>query len=121
MKVKIIKSPNPQKKFRVILEDGRTVDFGGRGYTDYTIHKNPMQMRRYVQRHGGYVPLSVQKMTDSRYVHQRMLNVDRSDKEKWSTNGITTAGFWSRWLLWSQPSMDKSKRYMSKQFGITFM
>jgi hypothetical protein len=43
------------KKFRVTLGDGRKVDFGGRGYTDYTKHKDPLRMRRYVQRHGGNV------------------------------------------------------------------
>jgi len=41
MRVKVIRSPNPRKKFRAILEDGRTVDFGARGYSDYTKHKNP--------------------------------------------------------------------------------
>lgn len=41
MFVKIRRSPNPRKKFRVILEDGRTVDFGARGYSDYTKHRVP--------------------------------------------------------------------------------
>ena len=31
MRVKITKSPNQKKKFRAILEDGRTVDFGAVG------------------------------------------------------------------------------------------
>ena len=114
MKVRLIKSPNPQKKFRAILEDGREVDFGGRGYSDYTIHKDPTRMRLYVQRHGGNVP-AVDQM-----IHKRMLNVSRSDKEKWGINGIATAGFWSRWLLWSQPSLPLAKKYMTKRFGIIF-
>jgi hypothetical protein len=114
MKVRLIKSPNPQKKFRAILEDGREVDFGGRGYSDYTIHQDPMRMRLYVQRHGGNVPVGDQG------VHKRMLTVRRSDKEKWNRNGIATAGFWSRWLLWSQPSLPSAKKYMSRQFGIRF-
>lgn len=29
MKVRLIKSPNPQKKFRAIFENDRKVDFGG--------------------------------------------------------------------------------------------
>ena len=115
MKVRLIKSPNPQKKFRAIFENGRKVDFGGRGYTDYTIHKDPMRMRLYVQRHGGDVPDGDQD------VHRRMLSVDRSDKERWSKNGMYTAGFWSRWLLWSQPSMTKAKRLMSSRFGLRFV
>lgn len=114
MKVRLIKSPNPSKKFRVILEDGREVDFGGRGYSDYTIHKDPMRMRLYVQRHGGNVPVGDQR------VHVRMLGVNKSDKEAWNAKGIGTAGFWSRWLLWSQPSLPLAKKYMTKRFGITF-
>lgn len=121
MKVKLIKSPNSQKKFRAILEDGRKVDFGGRGYTDYTIHKDPLHMRRYVQRHGGIIPRRIMNMKDPRRVHNQMLRIERSDKERWSINGIATAGFWSRWLLWSQPSMDAAMRYMSVRFGITFI
>jgi 2'-5' RNA ligase len=56
MRVKIIKSPDRKKKFRAVLEDGRTVDFGASGYSDYTKHKNPSRMRSYVLRHGGRVP-----------------------------------------------------------------
>ena len=35
MRVKIVRSPDPKKKFRAILESGKTVDFGARGYSDY--------------------------------------------------------------------------------------
>ena len=40
MHVKIVRSPDRKKKFRAILGDGRTVDFGASGYSDYTKHKN---------------------------------------------------------------------------------
>ena len=56
MQVKVVRSPNRKKKFRAILEDGRTVDFGARGYSDYTKHKTPSRMRSYVLRHGGRIP-----------------------------------------------------------------
>lgn len=95
MRVKIIRSPNSKKKFRAILEDGRTVDFGASGYSDYTKHKNPSRMRLYVTRHGG-------------------------GKENWGMSGIATAGFWSRWYLWSQPTIQGAKSFMSKKFGIKF-
>ena len=32
MRVRIVRSPNSKKKFRAILEDGKTVDFGAKGY-----------------------------------------------------------------------------------------
>ena len=44
MRVKIVRSPDPKKKFRAILESGKTVDFGARGYSDYTKHKTPSRM-----------------------------------------------------------------------------
>ena len=95
MRVRVIRSPNPKKKFRAVLEDGRTVDFGASGYSDYTKHKNPLRMRAYVTRHSGGL-------------------------ERWGKNGIDTPGFWSRWYLWSRPSIQVSRRFMSKKFGIHF-
>lgn len=95
MKVKLIKSPNPEKKYRVIFPNGKKVDFGGAGYSDYTIHKDPKRMKRYLTRHGGM-------------------------GETWTKNGMYTAGFWSRWLLWSKPSMREAKRLLSSRFGLTF-
>lgn len=92
MKVFLKKSPNPKKKFRVVFEDGNHVDFGAKGYSDYTIHKDPERMKRYLQRHRS--------------------------REIWSKNGIKTAGFWSRWLLWSYPSLKQAKTFMEKKFQI---
>jgi hypothetical protein len=31
-------------------------------------------------------------------------------REDWSPNGKYTAGFWSRWLLWSENSLNKARR-----------
>ena len=47
-RVRLKKSPRFDKKFRVTFENGKIVDFGARGYSDYTIHKNPIRMRSYV-------------------------------------------------------------------------
>ena len=96
MKVSLRKSPKPTKKYRVTFPDGKFVDFGGRGYSDYTIHKDPERMKRYLTRHGGM-------------------------GETWTKNGIRTAGFWSRWLLWSKPSMTEAKRLLSSRFYLTFV
>jgi len=96
MKVALKRSPNPKKKYRVTFEDGSHVDFGGKGYSDYTIHGDPSRMKRYLARHG------------------RM-------GETWTKNGMKTAGFWSRWLLWSKPSMTGAKKLMTRRYGITFV
>jgi hypothetical protein len=114
MRVKIIPSPDRKKKFRAILPGDRTVDFGARGYSDYTKHKNPSRMRSYVSRHGGRFIAE----RDPKKIHERMLNVNTSDKERWRLDGIATAGFWSRWYLWSQPSIQGARRFMAKRFGI---
>ena len=120
IRVHLKKSPRIDKKFRVTFENGRYVDFGARGYSDYTIHKDPVRMRSYVTRHGGFVPYMVQKQTDPKLIHTNMLDVIRSDKENWGKTGFYTAGFWSRWLLWSQPDLVSAKKTMTKKFGLTF-
>ena len=120
-RVHLKKSPRIDKKFRVTFENGRFVDFGARGYSDYTIHKNPMRMRSYVTRHGGFVPYMVQKQTDPKLIHTNMLDVIRSDKENWGKTGFYTAGFWSRWLLWSQPDLVSAKKTITKKFDLTFL
>lgn len=96
MKVILRNSPKNDKKYRVTFEDKKFVDFGGKGYSDFTIHKDPERMRRYLAR------------------HSRM-------GETWTKSGLRTAGFWSRWLLWSHPSMPEAKKYMTKRFGILFV
>ena len=118
MRVKIIRSPNTTKKFRAILEDGRTVDFGASGYSDYTKHKNPSRMRSYVLRHGGQIPRRIVAERNPAMIHRMMRNVDRSDKEDWKLSGIGGAGFWSRWYLWSQPNFGDVNRFILQRFGI---
>jgi hypothetical protein len=121
MRVRIIRSPNTTKKFRAILEDGRTVDFGASGYSDYTKHKNPSRMRSYVLRHGGQIPKRIVAERQPAMIHRMMLNVDKSDKEDWKLSGIGGAGFWSRWYLWSQPNFVDVNRFMLKRFGIKIL
>jgi len=123
MKVKLRKSPNPSKKFRVIFEDGSSVDFGGKGYSDFTIHKNPLRMRSYMIRHGAapYMSSSIRRETNGKVVLNKLLNINNSHLENWKMSGVKTAGFWSRWLLWSVPSFDNAKKLMTRKFNITFI
>jgi hypothetical protein len=94
MRVKIRRSPNPR---RATLEDGRFVDFGARGYSDYTKHNNPQRKKAYLLRHGA-----------------------KKAGETWGIGGIDTAGFWSRWYLWSEPTIKGAEKLMSRKFGIEF-
>jgi hypothetical protein len=118
MQVKVIRSPNRKKKFRALLEDGRTVDFGASGYSDYTKHETPTRMRSYVLRHGGRIPRSVIAERDPKKIQEKMLKIDYSFSENWGISGIGGAGFWSRWYLWSHPNFEDVKKFMSKRFGI---
>tara|TARA_X000000950_G_C13834698_1_gene627664 strand:- start:272 stop:1054 length:783 start_codon:yes stop_codon:yes gene_type:complete len=90
------KSTNSKKKWMVtIFKDGnkvKTVHFGATGYSDYTIHKDKNRMGRYDNRH--------------------------KSRENWTISGITTAGFWSKWILWSKPSLSGAITYTKNKFGI---
>ena len=112
MKIFLRKSPKGDKKFRATLPNGKTVDFGAKGYSDYTIHKTPQRMRLYVQRHGGTVPSPIGNL------QSKMLKVTKSNKENWSLKGVDTAGFWSRWLLWSHPTLEGAMKIMKNKFGL---
>jgi len=121
MRVKIVRSPNPKKKFRAILENGGTVDFGASGYSDYTKHKTPSRMRSYVLRHGGKIPSRTVAERDPKKIQTMMLRVHTSDKEDWKMSGINGAGFWSRWYLWSFPTHEGVKPFMKKRFGVVLV
>lgn len=90
MIVKLNRSPLVTKKWRV-QGPGFTVNFGAKGYQDYTMHHDPERKRRYIIRHQRH--------------------------EKW--NDPRTAGFWSRWLLWEAPSLNQAKRVIKRKFNIT--
>ena len=114
---KLIKSPKYDKKYR-IMKNGKSIDFGAKGYSDYTIHKNPFRMRLYVGRHGGKISQSIKDDKNKETVHKKMLKVTRSTKENWTKSGLMTAGFWSRWLLWSEPDIEKAKKQIKSRFQI---
>jgi hypothetical protein len=85
------KSTKPDKKFMVLV-DGKTIHFGAKGMSDYTIHKDKERMRRYENRH--------------------------KSREVWGKSGMKSAGFWSKWILWNKPSFEASKRDTARRFGI---
>ena len=88
-------SDNPRKKLTVyvVTETGRLkkVDFGSRGMSDYTLHKDEKRRERYIARH--------------------------APREDWTDH--TTAGFWAFWILWSR-STDKQKNleYVKRRFNL---
>lgn len=94
--VRIEESPNKEKKMVAYFydKDGKkvkTTHFGARGMSDYTQHKDPERMKRYLARHG--------KMG-----------------EDWKDP--TTAGALSRWILWGKPSLRESFNDYKKKFRL---
>lgn len=87
------KSPRSKKKWRITTPNGKNIDFGASGYSDYTLHKDPSRQENYLARH--------------------------RPRENWEKSGINTAGFWSRWLLWNIPDFQESIRDIENRFGIT--
>ena len=89
----ITKSHLPKKKYDAHLTvDGRAkiVPFGAVGYSDYTQHQDSQRKQRYLQRH--------------------------QKREDW-TNPLTP-GFYSRWLLWNQPTLQGSEKSLRSRFGL---
>jgi hypothetical protein len=39
-------------------------------------------------------------------------------RENWSKPGISSSGFWSRWLLWNKPTLSGSIKDLFKRFGV---
>ena len=76
-------SPKSDKKFRVITPEGEKIDFGAKGYSDYTLHKNPFRMRLYVGRHGGQISKRLKNETNKLKVHKQMIKITSSSKENW--------------------------------------
>ena len=82
-------------KVTVIKPDGtkKTIQFGAKGYSDFTKHKDSDRKKRYENRHRS--------------------------RENWTKSGITTSGFWAKWILWNKPSLENSISSTSKKFNIT--
>jgi len=91
MSVMVSRNRNGIHKFTAIFPDGKVVRFGRKGFSDYTLHKDPARMKRYLTRHRS--------------------------RENWTRSGAKTAGFWSRWILWSSPSLIGAKRKTEKVLG----
>ena len=96
MEVHIYKSDRPGKKYKIVLkyDDGRTktIHIGQASADDFTTHGDESRKKRYLDRH--------------------------RKRENWTKSGITTAGFWSRWLTWNKPTLSASINDIEKRFNV---
>jgi hypothetical protein len=88
MNIIIKPSTKPDKKYMAIIDDKKTVHFGQAGASDMTQHKNEERKNRYIDRH--------------------------KKNENW--NDATTAGFYSRWILWNKPTLTESIKDTNRRF-----
>ena len=90
MVINIIIKPShlPNKKYDAVIDDKKTIPFGAKSYSDYTIHKDNERKERYIKRH--------------------------QKNEQW--DNIYTAGFWSRFILWEKPTLNEAVKNINNKF-----
>jgi hypothetical protein len=89
--MKLVRSPNPDKKWRAIFDDGTTTDFGSAGMTDYTLSKDKLRRENYLSRHRS--------------------------RENW--NDPKSAGALARHLLWGDStSLQTNLTTFKRRFGL---
>ena len=91
--IQFILSPSsrPNKKLMILL-GSKIIHFGATGYSDFTLHKDIKRKMRYENRH--------------------------KKKEDWTINGIYSAGFWAKWILWNKPTLQQSIIDVNKRFHL---
>jgi hypothetical protein len=97
-------SPNKKYKLQVELYNTETkrikrISFGANGMMDFIL---------YTKQEGKEIANKRKKLYLIR--HQK--------NEDWTKRGIETKGFWSRWLLWSRDTLDKSIKFILKKFNL---
>ena len=80
----IRKSHKREKKWDAVFEkDGKekVVPFGQKGYSDYTLNKDPARRLNYIKRHSN---------------------------EDWSRSNVASAAWLSRYILWEKPTLQEA-------------
>jgi len=93
--ISLSKAPKPHKYMVKLRIDGKdkTVRFGASGYDDFTTTRSESKKKAYLARH--------------------------KPRENWTRSGVTTAGFWSRWILWNLPTIKGSLESTLRRFRIS--
>jgi len=86
------KATQKSKKWQIKTPEGKTITFGAFGMEDFTTHRDEERKQRYISRH--------------------------KKNEDWTKSGIGTSGFWSKNLLWNQPTLAGSIKKVNQDFNI---
>ena len=90
MEIVLTKSKKKDKKYDATIDGKKTISFGQTGASDFTKHKDVERKDRYITRHKKH--------------------------ENWNEDGIKTAGFYAKNVLWNKPSIRASVEDTNKQF-----
>jgi hypothetical protein len=95
MEIIIKKSANPDKKMDAVIDGKRTISFGQKNASDFTINRDPKMKEDYIKRHRR--------------------------REDWEKSGVATPGFYAKNVLWNKTTVQASIRDMNKRFkGLRF-
>ncbi len=97
MKVLLLQSPKKDKKYRVVFYNKNTetisfTDFGAKGMSDFTIHKDKERKQKFLQR------------------FSKLIEKHKNDP----TKPITL----SKYILWNKPTLKASWTDYKKQFNL---
>ena len=65
MQIEIKRSHLPNKKYDAVINGRKTIPFGQKGASDFTIHKDEARKQRYLERHKKPKIGKIQKRQDS--------------------------------------------------------
>jgi hypothetical protein len=88
MQIVITPSDKPTKKFEARIDGRKSIHFGAKNMSDFTIHKDPERKQRYLNRH--------------------------SKNEDW--NNYNTAAFYATNILWNKPTIAESISDTNRRF-----
>ena len=89
MEVIIKKSNKKDKKYDATIDGKKTISFGGKGYSDFTLSQDKQKKESYIARH--------------------------KNNENWSDP--ETAGFYAKHLLWNKPTFQSSFKDLKSKFN----
>ena len=91
------KATDKKHEYFIITSNGNKIRFGSATNRYYTIYHQEFGKDLADKKKKAYI------------AHHSKLN------EKWGDNGIDTAGWWSRWLLWEYPTIDEAYHHIEKR------
>ena len=91
MQVVIQPTKSKNKKLEAVIDGRKTVPFGQKSASDFTLHKDPERKARYINRRKGM-------------------------NEDWTKSGINTAGPYSKHVLWNKQTIQKSVNDLNQKY-----